>query len=215
MHVMIISGSRNPEGQTARCADAIASGLAKAGATSETVFLPVLDIKRCRQCDADGWGFCKSEMRCIIEDDFASLMEKINATDAVVFTNPVYFKDLSESLRGFLDRLRRITFFNHQSPLRGKPVLGVCLAGGGRGEPPACFHLERILTETGFAVLNVIPVRRQNIESRLPVLEKAGERLVNNPRPGTFSRCVGALTRKVVGTTIHVAYQWLGRWRLG
>jgi len=40
-----------------------------------------------------------AEHRCIIEDDFNSVAAKLAAADAVVFASPVYFVDLSESLR--------------------------------------------------------------------------------------------------------------------
>ena len=66
-----------------------------------------MTIERCRQCDDDGWGLCRREGRCIIEDDFAGLVDKIARADAVVFSTPVYFSDLSESMKAFLDRLRR------------------------------------------------------------------------------------------------------------
>ena len=71
MHAFIISGSRNTKGQTARCANSIADGLAQCEITSEIVFLPSLNLERCGQCDPDGWGLCRREGRCIIEDDFA------------------------------------------------------------------------------------------------------------------------------------------------
>ena len=117
MQAFMISGSRNPEGRTARCAQAIARGLAKAGGKSELVFLPTMKLERCRQCEADGWGICRSEGRCIIEDDFASLVEKLQAADVAVFLNPVYFRDLAESMRGFLDRVRRLRFMQPNRPM--------------------------------------------------------------------------------------------------
>ena len=54
MKVFMISGSRNPEGRTAQCCRAVTKGLAKAGATSEVVFLPTVKLERCRQCEAVG-----------------------------------------------------------------------------------------------------------------------------------------------------------------
>ena len=109
------------------------------GRKSEKIFLPKIKIERCRQCDDDGWGICRSKGRCTIDDDFASVVDKVRKTDAVVFATPVYFSDLSESLRAFLDRLRRIT--RHKDGQRGisaKPAIGICVAGGGGGGAPAC-----------------------------------------------------------------------------
>ena len=110
MRILVISGSRNRQGKTARTIDAIARGVAKAGGNSESIFLTEHTLERCRQCNDDGWGDCRSKGQCIIEDDFASIVNKIEAADVMVFANPVYFGDLSESMMGFLDRLRRIKF---------------------------------------------------------------------------------------------------------
>ena len=109
MKAMIVSGSRNPQGRTAQAADALIEGLAAEGVEVEKVFLVEAAIERCRQCDENGWGTCRPEGYCVIEDDFAALVEKLKAADAAVFATPVYFGELSESTRTFLDRLRRIT----------------------------------------------------------------------------------------------------------
>ena len=59
MNVLIISGSRNPNGQTAKAIDAFRRGVKSAGGDYEHVFLPTLKIERCRQCNDDGWGLCR------------------------------------------------------------------------------------------------------------------------------------------------------------
>jgi multimeric flavodoxin WrbA len=185
MKAFMISGSRNPEGRTARCAQAIARGLAKSGGKSEIVFLPTLKLERCRQCEADGWGICRREGRCIIEDDFALLVEKLLAADVAVFLNPVYFRDLAESMRCFLDRVRRLKFMQPERPMNGKTAIGVCLAGGGGGGSPAAgYILENILQMCGFDVVDMINVRRQNIDIKIPMLEMTGEWLATVPTSG-------------------------------
>jgi len=108
MRTIVICGSRNPKGQTAQAADALMKGLANAGASTELVFLPALNVARCRQCNDDGWGLCRKEGRCIIDDDMSGLVGKIRQADAAAFLTPVYYSDMSESLRAFTDRLRRI-----------------------------------------------------------------------------------------------------------
>src|SRR4030042_1172554 len=136
MKALILSGSRNREGQTARAIKAVQKGLADAKAKSEVVFLTELNLERCRQCDPDGWGLCRKEGRCIIEDDFPSLVEKVKAADVLVFANPVYFGDLSESMRCFLDRYRRTRFKPGAGPppgfgmAGGTPAIGIFCAGG-------------------------------------------------------------------------------------
>ena len=71
MKVLLLSGSRNPQGKTARAASALLRGAALKAATTEALFLPQMTIERCRQCEDNGWGICRSEGRCTIGDDFA------------------------------------------------------------------------------------------------------------------------------------------------
>jgi len=177
MSLLVISGSRNPQGQTARAADALLAGAAEAGATGEQVFLPKLSIERCRQCDDAGWGICRTQGKCVIDDDFASIVDKIEAADAVAFANPVYFGDLSESLRAFLDRLRRTCMSESgKGRIAGKKAVGICVAGGGGGGAPNCaLSLEKVLSICGFDVVDMVPARRQNLEMKRDVLRVVGK----------------------------------------
>src|SRR3972149_9902218 len=179
MQILILSGSRNRQGQTARAIKAIRKGIAEGKGKSEAIFLTEMNLERCRQCEADGWGLCRKEGRCVIEDDFASVAEKVKKTDAIVFANPVYFGDLAESMRTFLDRYRRIGFMRPggHTPggfpeAGGTPVIGICYAGGsGNGTGSCAFFLGRVLPMCGFAVVDMIQVRRQNLDIKLPMLE--------------------------------------------
>lgn len=178
MNVLIISGSRNPQGQTAKAADAVIQGVNDAGGQAEQVFLPQIKIERCRQCDDQGWGTCRTEGRCVIaDDDFASVVDKMKSADAVVFATPVYFSDLSESLRAFLDRLRRTCMHDSgRDGVEGKPAVGICVAGGGGGGAPECTaRLDSILRICGFDVVDMVPARRQNLDIKVAILRTTGE----------------------------------------
>lgn len=177
MNILVISGSRNPNGQTASAGDALIAGVRDAGGKGEHIFLPRMSVERCRQCDDNGWGICRTEGKCIIADDFAMIVDKIIAADAVVFANPVYFGDLSESLRAFLDRLRRTCMNeNGKAKIAGKKAAGICVAGGGGGGAPFCvFSLEKVLSICGFDVVDMVPARRQNLEMKLEVLRTLGK----------------------------------------
>jgi len=182
MKLLTISGSRNPQGQTARAAASLAEGARSAGCDTETIFLPSLNIERCRQCNDQGWGLCSREGRCVIEDDLAEVAQKIRNADVVAFANPVYFGDLSESMRAFLDRLRRICIHGAKDISKGKPAVGICVAGGGGGGAPRCtVSLETVLATCGFDVVDVIPVRRQNLEMKREVLGTVGAWLATKP----------------------------------
>ncbi len=179
MKVVGILGSRNPEGQTARAAGSLLDAMAGRGVEVKRAFLPAMKIERCRQCDQAGWGLCRAEGRCVIEDDFAPLVAQIRSADAAIFATPVYFGDLSESIRAFLDRLRRICrHADGKKGIEGKPAIGICVAGGGGGGAPACaVSLEKVLGTCGFDLVDMVPVRRQNLELKLHVLRLAAEAL--------------------------------------
>jgi NAD(P)H-dependent FMN reductase len=194
LKILILSGSRNREGQTARAINAICKGISSAKGKSEVIFLTEQKLERCRQCDPDGWGICRKEGRCIIEDDFASIVKKVKAADILVFANPVYFGDLSESMRAFTDRFRRTRFMRPGSgppglfpPAGATPAIGLCYAGGsGNGTVSCAASLERVLQTCGFDVVDMIPIRRQNIEVKLPMLELTGKWLITKPTSGPF-----------------------------
>jgi multimeric flavodoxin WrbA len=167
-----------------------------ADAQSDSLFLTERNVERCRQCNQDGWGICLSEERCIIDDDFSSLVERVSLADLVIFATPVYFHDLSESMKGFLDRLRRIGFpkiLRQPGPVipgpilngQGTPAIGMCYAGGsGNGTTSCCLNLERTLQTCGFDVVDMIPIRRQNLEMKLAFLEHVGAWLATRPTSG-------------------------------
>ncbi|NQU43534.1 flavodoxin family protein [bacterium] len=177
MKILTISGSRNPDGKTATMTEALLKGAEKKGAQIRRHFLPSEHVESCRQCDERGWGDCLAKGSCVIADDFAGIVDEIRDSDAVVFASPVYFGDLSESLRAFTDRLRRILRHESAKPgIEGKPAIGVCVAGGGGGGAPNCIvSLEKVLRTCGFDLVDVIPVRRQNMDLKGPVLEMTGE----------------------------------------
>lgn len=185
MKILVITGSRNIHGQTAKATGAVIQGLESAGATTEQFFLATMKIERCRQCDDNGWGICRTKGECIIKDDFQMLVDKIADSDAVIFATPVYFSDLSESLRAFLDRLRRTCMYNavrtpngfdtNKPGIKGKRAIGICVAGGGGGGAPECtVRLEKVLQTCGFDLLDVIPIRRQNLDAKLDSLKSIG-----------------------------------------
>ena len=177
MKVFAVVGSRNPDGKTASAVAALLEGVAATGNQGECVFLTESQIERCRQCEESGWGLCREEGRCVIEDEFAVLVDQLRDAEAVVFATPVYFGDLSESMRAFLDRLRRITrHCEGKKGITGKSAVGVCVAGGGGGGAPACaVSMEKVLSTCGFEVFDMVPVRRQNLGMKKDVLRIVGK----------------------------------------
>ena len=182
MKVLMISGGRNPEGQTARAAKAVLAGAEKAGCDTIQIYLPAKEIECCQQCEDNGWGRCRRDGSCVIGDDLAALVDLMEVADAIVFATPVYYGSLSESMRAFTDRLRRISRDATRERIAGRPTVGVCVAGGGGGgAPTCCVDLEKVLRTCGLDVVDMIPVRRQSLEAKVAQLELVGEWLATMP----------------------------------
>jgi multimeric flavodoxin WrbA len=181
MHILAILGSRNVGGMTARAVKALLEGAVDAGATVESFHLPLLHIEHCRQCNDDGWGLCLKEGRCVIEDDFASLTGKIGAADAVVFATPVYIGEPSESMKAYMDRLRRTARFSEigRKVTGKKPAVCVSVAGGGGANANMCNGImERVCMKCGMDLMDLVPVRRQNLDLKCDQLRLEGKWLV-------------------------------------
>jgi len=177
MKVVAVQSSPNRDGLTSSLAQAALKGLKDEGGETELIHLNELDMKPCIACD-DGWGKCKDEGICILEDDFQKLRTKIAESDVLIFATPVYWHDLSESAKIFLDRLRRCERGRDFKTFMGKKAIGIASAGGsGRGAVRALYNLEEYLRRLGFDIFDLIPVTRFSKEHKLKMLEKAGRRL--------------------------------------
>lgn len=176
MTSLIILGSRNHKGYTATVVEAFSQGLKEQKCNVEKIFLPEKILHQCRQCNEDGWGDCKEKGKCVIEDDFSEIVDKIYSVNSVIFATPVYFSDMSESMKSFLDRFRRIIMYEpNRNKLYGKPALGISVAGGGGGGSILCaINLEKVLLTCGF-VIDIIPAKRQNLKDKLPIFTLTGK----------------------------------------
>lgn len=174
MSVLVIWASPNMEGLTAAAKDKILEGLALSETSTEVVHLNRCDIKNCRAC-GDGWGLCRSKGQCVIKDDFAALYQQLAAADGIVWITPVYWHDLAECLKSFLDRLRRCeTGYNHL--LQNKKCLLVACAGGtGLGAIECLHNMEETLRHMGMVCVDRLPVIRFNRAYMLPALIGAGQ----------------------------------------
>ena len=184
MRFIIVLGSRIPAGQTARAAHAVRDGLTAAGADGELVYLPKLQIERCRQCNDNGRATSRPEGTSVTAEDFAAVVDRHRAADVVDSATPVYFGDQSESMRAFTDRLRRICHFQEHRPgITGKPTVGICVAGGRGGGAPSCtVSLEKVLRTCGFDVVDMVPARHQNLDHKVEILNTTGRWLATGPK---------------------------------
>ena len=183
MKMIVLIGSRDPQGRTSRAANALIEGATAAGAAVESIRLLDHDIRMCIQRGQDGFGDCLAKGVCKLEDDFEPLVAKLRAADLMVFVTPVYWGEISEIMRAFLDRLRRICLHDDgKRGIAGKPAVAVCVAGGGGGgSPHSAEAMNRILSHCGIDVLDVVPARKQNFDLKLDVLRLTGTWLAARP----------------------------------
>jgi multimeric flavodoxin WrbA len=145
----------------------------------DRVALQDLQIERCRMCEPNGWGDCRSRGSCVIKDDFAGVVDRLRQADRMIFATPVYFGDLSESAKAFTDRLRRIGVCpDDRAFLKNLPTLCIAVAGGGGGGATSCMaSLEKSLSTPGCFVVDLVPVARRNEGYKAETLRLAGRAL--------------------------------------
>lgn len=181
MKVFVFSSSPNTDGLTAACAAAAVEGIRQAGGEAEEIRLNDLNIGACEACD-DGWGTCRSDHVCQVLDDFQAIRERIFEADVYVFVTPVYWGDLSESMKAFTDRLRRCEALRgEESGFYQKPVLMVAAAGGsGNGMITCLASQERWIQHVQARKWDFIPVNRWNRPYKLETIRAAAAAMVQN-----------------------------------
>jgi len=179
MRILALVGSPNQDGLTARMAKQALAGAQTAGGEIELVNLCDLKLDACLQCD-DGWGKCRDESLCIIEDDLELVRGKMAAADGLVLSTPVYWGNLSEVFKNFLDRLRRCERAGPEEPrVEGRWVLGIAAAGGSGGGGPDCLiAMQHYYAHLGLAAFDQMIVTRRTEEYMLRAARAAGEKFV-------------------------------------
>lgn len=124
MKITGISGSPNAGGNNEKIID-LALGIAKEkGFRTDTILLSKLKVLPCDDC-----GACKKGKACPIDDDMAGIYEKLESSDAIIVSSPVFFGSVTAQIKALFDRtilLRRNGFL-----LKGK-VGGAMAVGGSR-----------------------------------------------------------------------------------
>lgn len=99
-NVLILSGSPRKNGNSAALCAEFARGAADNGNHVEMVYLRDKKIAYCNAC-----YYCKNhDGVCIIKDDMADILEKMNAADVIVMSSPVYFYSIDAQMKALIDR---------------------------------------------------------------------------------------------------------------
>ena len=162
--IIVVSGNPKKDGLTYSMTEKLLQGLKDGGADAEVV--GVCGMGFCRSCNN---GQCLTEKhKCTFGNDgFTAIQEKIKEADGAAFISPVYWEEVSEGLKSFLDRFRRCEsstpMNSRNAAFTRKPVLLVACAGGsGRDMLEPLMQLERFACHTGADIFDEIAINRRN-----------------------------------------------------
>jgi multimeric flavodoxin WrbA len=103
MKIVAINGSpRGRASNTEVMVDAFLKGARDEGAETVKLFLSEKDIRYCRGCHT---CWVDSPGRCVIEDDMVEVLSELAGADVIALASPVYFNNISGTLKVFMDRL--------------------------------------------------------------------------------------------------------------
>lgn len=99
MKIIGISGSPRKDGNTAYYVKTVLDRLAETGAETSFIQLPDFSISGCKACYK-----CVEAKKCVIQDDFGKLFEKMVEADGIVLGSPTYHASITPELKAVLDR---------------------------------------------------------------------------------------------------------------
>ncbi len=98
-NVLVISTSLRNGSNSDILADEFMRGALDAGNKAEKINLREKKINFCIGCLA-----CQKTGHCVLNDDMAEFLPKMQQADVICFASPVYFYDMCGQLKTFLDR---------------------------------------------------------------------------------------------------------------
>jgi len=145
MKVLGISASPRLKGNSDLLLRQALAGAESAGAEIEYIRLAELKISPCIECNA-----CYKTGRCVIEDDYQMLMQKVIDADRLIFATPIFFMAVSAQAKLFIDRCQCLWANKYvlkkpllappgrDRPLGGRPLRGrramVIAVGGSKSK---------------------------------------------------------------------------------
>lgn len=98
--ILVLAGSPRKNGNSALLCREFERGAKEAGHNVELICLRDKNIGYCLAC-----YYCKShDGVCVIKDDMAEILDKMNAADVIVMASPVYFYAVDAQMKALIDR---------------------------------------------------------------------------------------------------------------
>ncbi len=142
MKVLLLNGSPNKDGCTARALKEVEFVLQSEGLGTETVFAGNRDIRGCIGCRV-----CKKQGKCVFDDVVNEISPKFKEADGLVVGTPVYYAGANGSVIALLDRLFYSTSFDKSMKV------GACVLSSRRaGSTSAYDEINKYYTICGMPV---------------------------------------------------------------
>ena len=97
--VVVLSTSPRKNSNSEALAEAFARGAAEAGNDVEIIRMREKKFEFCRGCFA-----CQKTGMCLIKDDMAEIVPKMEQADVLAFATPIYYYAMSGQMKTLLDR---------------------------------------------------------------------------------------------------------------
>lgn len=97
--VVILSTSPRKNSNSEALSEAFAKGALEAGNDVEIIRIREKTFGFCRGCFA-----CQKTGKCILKDDMAEIVPKMEQADVLVFATPIYYYEMSGQMKTLLDR---------------------------------------------------------------------------------------------------------------
>ena len=147
MKVLLVNGSPNKNGCTARALTEITNTLAECGIESEVFHVGKKAISGCMGCRA-----CRDLGKCVIDDLVNQFAERAKTADGFIFASPVYYAAANGALTAFMDRL----FYSDKCSMRNifafKPAAAVASARRA-GTTPTLDQLNRYFAISSMPII--------------------------------------------------------------
>ena len=99
IRIAALYGSPRRNGNTSALMRQAVEGARQAGASIDEIQLRDLRISPCLEI----YG-CKTSGRCIINDEFHEVLDKVTSSDAIMLSSPIFFYTVSSHTKIFMDR---------------------------------------------------------------------------------------------------------------
>jgi multimeric flavodoxin WrbA len=97
--ILAIGTSLRKNGNSNTLLQAFIKGAKETGYKVEEVYLSGKNIEFCRGCLT-----CQKTHKCVIKDDVSNIIDKMAASDVIVFATPIYYYEMSGQMKTLLDR---------------------------------------------------------------------------------------------------------------